>query len=487
MEGIRNMGDNGNQTELVVRVSYDVQLRDFERGLLGFLEQHGLPTQSILVTVKERSSVFKNIDDVLVEISSEKKQHSVYLSKFMAATASGLFDAALNYLWDETISELRQRVAQYDLSYFYDNALSNMEKRRSFTSSDDLVRIEDSELIHGARKIGLISELGFKHLDYIRYMRNWASAAHPNQNEITGLQLVGWLQTCVNEVISLPLSDVVVDIKKLLVSIKTSEIDNEQAREIGAFFLDLTQDQVSKLASGLFGMYTGVTRSENPQQTRENIHKLLPFLWDRVDESTRQEFGIKYGKFTVDGDREKSSLARQFLELVNATSYMPNALKAAEIESALDNLVNAHRGFNNFYNEPPFAKELQRLVGATGNVPLQIRKKYVLALVEVFMGNAFGVSRIASPIYDSLVDLFSAEQALNVVLAFTDETIASLLQFDKCQSRYRELLSKMKIKIAMVAIRELIDDIETYRGPLEGMKDDKRIKQKVANLKKIIG
>ena len=46
-----------------------------------------------------------------------------------------------------------------------------------------------------------ITQLGYKHLDYIRDMRNHASAAHPNHNEITGLQLASWLETCIQEVI----------------------------------------------------------------------------------------------------------------------------------------------------------------------------------------------------------------------------------------------------------------------------------------------
>ena len=33
----------------------------------------------------------------------------------LAAVGAGLFDAALNYLWDETIAEFRRRVARYDL------------------------------------------------------------------------------------------------------------------------------------------------------------------------------------------------------------------------------------------------------------------------------------------------------------------------------------------------------------------------------------
>ena len=112
------MSDAEQSTALSVRSSYDVQLREFETGLLGFLDRHGLPTKSIFVSVDERAVVFRNVEAVLTKVNEEHKQQSVYISKFVAAVASGLFDAALNYLWDETIFELRRRVAQYDLSYF---------------------------------------------------------------------------------------------------------------------------------------------------------------------------------------------------------------------------------------------------------------------------------------------------------------------------------------------------------------------------------
>jgi hypothetical protein len=111
-----------NNTSLTVTTNYSDQLQTFENTLLGFIAQHGLPTATVLVSVQERSNVFRNIDGVVARIEDEQKQRSFYISKFIAASAAGLFDAALNYLWDETIYELRRRVAQYDLSYFFDTA-----------------------------------------------------------------------------------------------------------------------------------------------------------------------------------------------------------------------------------------------------------------------------------------------------------------------------------------------------------------------------
>ena len=468
-------------TELVPRPNYDAQLREFESSLLGFLSQHGLPTASILVPVSERAIVFRNIESVLDRVPNDQKQRSIYLSKYLSAVAAGLFDAALNYLWDETIAELRNRVAQYDLSYFYDNAVGNSEKRKDLNTEDDLDKIDDNALIHGAKAIELISEIGYKHLDYIRSMRNWASAAHPNQNTLTGLQVLGWLETCIIEVISLPLSNIVVEIGRFLANVKTNVISANDARSIAGFFANLTQDQVNKLASGLFGIYT---RSDTAQQARENIHHLVPFLWDRVGETTRQQFGTKYGKFVANNDEAEQQLARQFLDMVSGQSYMPDAIRAAEIETAVENLLFAHRGANNFYNEPAFARALQRLVGK-GKIPKQVDQVYTLGLVEAFLTNGNGVAINAEPIYMSLLNALDQKQSLQAVLSFTEERIASRLQFTRAQDKYREILEIMKPKVAP-AVKELIDDIEAYKGPFDKMKDDSRIKRKVSNLQTIL-
>lgn len=472
-----------NSSDIVTQQSYSLQLNNFEISVLSFLTEQGLPTDSVLVSVKERVTVFKNIADVLSNINDEQKPRSIYISKYIAAVASGLFDAALNYLWDETILELRKRVSQYDISYFYDNAVNSPEKRKNLYSEDDIFKVTDSELIEGAKKIGLISEIGYKHLDTIRYMRNWVSAAHPNQNEITGLQLIYWLETCIREVISLPLSNGTIEIQKFLKNLKKNNISDSDARQIAAFFVELTQEQTNNLASGLFGIYT---RSETTPQTRQNLHRLIPYLWDRVDEQARQQFGIKYGRFVANNDQAEARLALEFLEIVSGKSYIPETLLSAEIDTAIDNLLNAHRGWDNFANEPAFAKALERLINDRGQVPLQIREKYVLALVEVFLTNGHGASHNAEIIYRSLIERFNATQAVIAILSFNNTVIASRLQHDRCQKQYLDLLRMMKIKVAAPAVKELINEIENYKGPLHKLKEQSDFKRKVDNMRKII-
>ena len=479
------MNDQNKITDLVPSSNYSSQIKQFEDGLLDFIEQYGLPTGQVLVQVSERLRVFSNVEGVVERIELEQRQRSIYVSKFIAAAAAGLFDASLNYLWDETIYELRRRVAQYDLAYFYDAAVgSSSDKRRKLNTEEDLIRIDDSELIRGAHEIGLISDLGFKHLDYVRYMRNWASAAHPNQNEITGLQLIGMLETCVIEVITLPLSNVVADIKQLLANIKTNKVAEAEAKQIAIFFANLPRERVNPLAEGFFGIYT---QPDTVPQTRQNVRLLIPDLWDRLDEHTRQQFGIKYSRFIANNDQDKQKLSREFLETVSGLSYIPDGIRAAEIQTAIENLLSAHRApLNNFYNEPPFARQLQRLVGETGKVPSEINNEYVLCLVEVFLTNGNGVAWNAENTYRSLLDQFDPDQALVAILSFSDLNISNRLQHSLCQQKFRELMEMMKDKVSMPAVKELIDDVEKYRGPLDKLKDNSEIKRKVKALRKII-
>ncbi|APU69405.1 hypothetical protein [Christiangramia flava] len=464
-------------------VSYDVQLRDFENGLQNFLATHNLPTEGIFVGIPERTNVFKNVDTVLDQVGYAEKEKSIYLSKFIAGVASGLFDAALNYLWDETILQIRKRVIQYDIEYFYDNAVTNVDRRKKLKDESDLTKVDDYDLIKGAKEIGLISDLGFKHLEYINYMRNWASAAHPNQNEITGLQLVSWLETCVKEVITLPISDITIQIKQLLVGVKNTSISDKDAQEISVFTTELTQEQIDNLASGFFGIYV---KPDTDSQTHQNINKLLPFIWGRVDEDNKQTFGLKYANFVASNSQTEKKLARQFLQVVDAESYIPDDLRAIEIETAIENLLSAHRNFNNFYNEPSFARQLKRIVGEPLKVPKAINKRFVMAIVEVFLTNGNGVATGANTIYEDILSNLDAHQANIAALSFSDTKISSRLQFSLCQRKFKELLNIVKPSITSPPVNDLIQKIEDFKGNPSRLMNDKTIKTSFENLKTLL-
>ena len=78
-----------------------LDVTQFDNAIVQYLDYLRLPSNNLFAPISERSKVFKNVEDVFTNIDAQNLPKSLYLSKFIAAVASGLFDAALNYLWDE--------------------------------------------------------------------------------------------------------------------------------------------------------------------------------------------------------------------------------------------------------------------------------------------------------------------------------------------------------------------------------------------------
>ena len=448
-------------------------LTDYEASMLSQVGEIGLPTEGVLVPVEERRRVFNNLADALTNLDADGRARSLYLSKFVMAVGAGLFDAALNYLWDETIRELRRRVVNYDLKYFFDIAVTSPERRNRLKDADDLPQVDDSELIRATNQLGLVSDVGFKQLELVRYMRNYASAAHPNQNELTGLQLVGFLETCVREVITLPESSVVAEVRKLLANIKTTTMDPSGALAVAGFFGQLPQSQSDNLGQGLFGIFVD---PDSDNQTRGNVRLLMPHLWPHLSEDVKRGFGVRYGRFVANHDQQKAELAREVLDLVNAQSYLPESVRVTDIDEAIDALDAAHQAMNNFYTEPGLARRLQGLVGSQP-VPLAVRSKYVMTLVNVFLGRGSGIAWSADPVYRELLAALSPAEARVALLAFQDLGISGKLQMSVPANQYSQLLDLLTSKFSDQPSRELLEKLKTFTGPRDAMRLDSELKR----------
>ena len=72
------------------------------------------------------------------------------------------------------------------------------------------------------------------------------------------------------------------------------------------------------------------------------------------------------------------------------------------------------------------------------------------------------------------------------ILTFQDDTIASRFQFSRCKEHYRELIDMMKTNVSAPAVKELIEHVESYKGPLEHMRDDDWFMNRLAPIKTIL-
>lgn len=449
-------------------------VNSFDDALNQFLNNLGLPQEKVLVEVSQRNKVINNLSDTINIINSEQIGNSLYLSKFVAACGVGLFDAALNFLWDETVLNLRQKVSNFDLGYFFDSTISDQKRRSNLHNEEDLVDLTDYELIEGCKKIGIISDIAYKHLDYIRDMRNWASAAHPNQSELTGLNLLSWLETCLKEVISKEPEQSAIETKRLLDNIRKNTLTKQDAEPIKEHIERLSVDRVTSLLCAIFGMYTDTNTSVT---IKNNIKLIAAKCWVIVSNEEKYKYGIKYNSFSVNADIERKKLAEEFLNIVGGSSFLPEDDLSLKILESVENLKNAHYGMNNFYNEPSHAKILLDYIPENGSIPKNIRYEYVKILVLVSVGNGWGISRSAKPYYDKMLNRFQEDEFKEFTNLLFDDDILFRLKYRNCAESFIDLAKSFCGKTGN-AITQRALDLITKSSPaqLPNLGKDSRFK-----------
>lgn len=474
------MANRDKKTETAIVRPATNAIDKFSDGLTGFLEDLGLPSKGVLTTPDERFKVFRNLPDLVHNIDEDRRGEAMYISKFVAACGAGLFDAALNFIWDEVVVRLRGRIARFDLAYFFDTAVPDTLQRLDYKDEDDLRSLSDAALVRGALKCGMLTDIGYKHLDYIREMRNWASAAHPNHAQLTGLQLISWCETCVREVILPEPEGEVLEVGRLLRNLREQTLSAADVPAIAASIRRLPDDLAAALLRSSVGHYC------DPRQdvrVRDNIRLVAEHVWQSAGESARGEVGLRYANYSANADLDRKKHAHDFLNLVGGLSYLPESDLALEISARVADLETAHEGFDNFYNEPPKARELRKYIAADGLVPAQINDEYVRVVARCRIGRTQGVSRMAAPVYDELIGRFGEPQIRSFVHVLAHAEIAVRLENLSCANRFREIATKLRPRVIDRPLQQLYDAMTTTTdAQLPKLWRDSRFQRLVAAL-----
>lgn len=154
-----------------VEIKGEVQsyISDFNQPFTRYLVELGLPVEGTLAPIGEREIVINTIEKEINKISPENREIAVYLTRFIASVAAGLFDGAVTYLWNETIKSLRRMIANYDLDYFFKVSEEINNRYKNFSKEEDLALIADFDLINTCNRMGLITDHVFEVFKYINY------------------------------------------------------------------------------------------------------------------------------------------------------------------------------------------------------------------------------------------------------------------------------------------------------------------------------
>ena len=185
-----------------------------------FLQQIGLPYDNVIAAQSERNIIGQNLPAYIESLPHEIKRDARYLSKFVVGAGFGLFDYSLNAIWNEVVIDLRKKAIAYGLDIFFDSAVGG-KARDFYKTEEDLVSLKDAVLLDTCRKLELISDTTYKKLKHILEMRNDIGISHPTNYTINAFELLGWLQTCIQDVLNDRPTEAALQVQAFIQNLKT--------------------------------------------------------------------------------------------------------------------------------------------------------------------------------------------------------------------------------------------------------------------------
>ena len=425
----------------------------------GYLQSLGLPTDNVIASTDERHVLAANLPHFLAALPAEEKQEARYLSKFVGATAIGLFDAALNYVWNEVVLNLRKKVVIYGIDLFFDAAVGGAN-RAMYKDESDLGGLKDMVLLDTCRKLELISDVVYRKLDHILTMRNEVAASHPNVESIGGFELLGWLQTCVKDVLQDKPSESAIRIRSLVENLKsrTDVIDSHTVARLTSELANLSTPHVHNLLVTLFGVFVAPATD---QILRKNISLIAKQVWDFADDRVKYKIGTQIDGYRTNLQQGKLANGITFLTLVDGRMYESLSAKIVSLELLADRLDDAHDGWDNFYNEPPIMEEILNFCRKSSDIPNEVLPKLIRVVLRCRIGRGLsyrsGVSPAGLPLYDNFLRMLDDNGIVHCIIAFFRPEINSKLTNRICQEHLSAILGILRPLALSDRLKETLD------------------------------
>src|SRR5690606_33442423 len=151
--------------------------------------------------------------------------------------------------------------------------------REHYQNEEDLAGLKDIVLLDTCKKLELITETTYKKLAHILDMRNDIGISHPTNYNINAFELLGWLQTCVQDVLNDQPSEAAIQVKAFIDNLKTGReiLNDREIKIITPQIKSLASYHCSNILRTIFGIFVSPDIST---EVRKNIALLAPIVWD---------------------------------------------------------------------------------------------------------------------------------------------------------------------------------------------------------------
>jgi len=402
--------------------------------------------REIIASNEEIQYAWRELPREIQRIPAELRNELV--ARMCVATSVGLFDGAVNYIWNAVIINLKMKVRNFGLGFVAQTLNRNFEE-------EDLNELMDSTLLDICYKLELLSQEGFFFLNQCRDIRNNFSTAHPSIAQIDDRELINFISRCCKYGITEDYKLSGLNISDFITAIKSYKFEEVQINEWVNRLENTFAAQRQLLFPMLFGIYCD---SASNQSTRLNALKICASSSHLFDAKVYSALIDQHNKYLLKCEDDKVKASRDFFERLGMFDLLSDHEKHSIIKNVCTNLMQVHLEYNNFYNEPPFAERLNELA-STIKMPDTVKEEYVITVVTCYVGNQYGICRAAVGYYENMIRNFTPRE-IEIMLAIPrSESIVQnrIATYSRCRTRFIEAV-KLLDTIALTPSQRIMYD-----------------------------
>jgi hypothetical protein len=378
------------------------------------------------------------------------------IAQIVSALSSEHYEMASTFVWSRAITALKKQLSSLGSEF-----IGEMLQRPDIDTGADIIGVvTPSEAIALAEDLGMISSTDAMRLRHahetINHFAEYEDQSEEEPDEgMTREEAFVCLRACVNSILGQPKLEVAQDFATFRKELEERTFLKDDAEFLGLlnspyFFLKTT-------LSVLLALLRTSTGAQLEHVVR-NTRLILPRIWDRLRKPERWQAGQTYAEIYAEGKKDALNGLKATLSEVAGFDYVPENLRSATFTRAGRDVLEAHQGVNNFYNEPGPMRALAAL-GTT--IPSPAFPVCMTATLSVWLGNAYGHCWAAQDSAKKVLRGLSKDRwtyYLDEVLP-RDSDILVKLTYSKPAERWAELVKTFDVQpgfVELVQVQRLI-------------------------------
>ena len=366
--------------------------------------------------------------------------------------SAGNYEVASTYVWARAMALLKRQLGSLGNEF-----IGELLQRPEVNEFVDITTaISDREAISLALDLGVITPLQSKRLfhsqEIVTYFAGMTSDPGGHEDEVmTKEEAISCLRVCVQGVLGQENIGTAEDFKHFRDQLTSETLTLEslaidKLRGSPYFFV--------KTAVGVLLSLLKTTKGAQFEHAARNALLIITEFWPTLKEPERWQVGQVYAAEYNEGHKDSLRALRSVLLKVSGFDYVPENLRSSTFIKVANDVIAAHEGYNNFYNEP---SPMRELAGLGSSIPGPALAACITAILCVKLGNRYGVSSAAQPSADELVASISNDRWVHYLDGRLSEDRRILFKLDEAgpQSRWIKLIKSLNLEVNNIQSKQV--------------------------------